>query len=162
MEICAVDKLAVQRNMTRQRKPRIVMVGAVEVCSLFICNIRFYARTNIHHGRLNAIQGNIITKWIAFVIHCGPLSSLSSAASCCCCCIVPFSVFCSRVLQIAECHTIQLGWLFVYAAYEMPKKNTQNKRKQAWKSNLWYTLVLKAVHKHAKRNEMRLQKNVSN
>lgn len=31
VEICAVDKLAVQRNMTRQRKPRIVMVGAVEV-----------------------------------------------------------------------------------------------------------------------------------
>lgn len=42
VEICAVDKLTVQRNMTRQRKPRIAMVGAVEVFPFHLRSHSFY------------------------------------------------------------------------------------------------------------------------
>lgn len=41
VEICGVDKLVVQRNMTRQRKPRIVMVGAVEVFPFHLSFVRW-------------------------------------------------------------------------------------------------------------------------
>lgn len=178
MEICAVDKLAVQRNMTRQRKPRIVMVGAVEVFPFHFLFVRFghkymygtfimgafqaqYIRSN--NNQMNCIR--YTTLWAFLRV------SLADDAVVSC-----RFVFTCANYRTSVCHTIPyhrhevrfgLTWQFMRCTWNAKKKHThtqiqqqksnEKKRKQAWKSNLWYTLVLKAVHWHAKRNEMHFE-----